>query len=52
MDSTLTSALGDELFAALTEHRTIEPLTSRHPGLTIGDAYAIQQALTSRARRS
>ena len=48
MDSTLTSALGDELFAALTECRTIEPLTSRYPELTLHDAYAIQQRLTAR----
>ena len=48
MDPTLTSALGDELFAALTERRTIEPLTSRYPGLTLNDAYAIQQVLTAR----
>ncbi len=48
MDAALISALGDELFAALTEHRTIEPLTSRHPGITMADAYAIQQALTAR----
>jgi len=48
VDQKLISALGDELFAALTEHRTVEPLTSRHPDITMADAYAIQQALTDR----
>jgi 2-oxopent-4-enoate/cis-2-oxohex-4-enoate hydratase len=48
MDSTLIHALGDELFDALVEHRVIEPLTSRHPAITLMDAYAIQQALTAR----
>jgi len=47
MDATLIQTLGDELFAALVECRQVEPLTSRHPGLTLADAYAIQQALAS-----
>jgi 2-oxopent-4-enoate/cis-2-oxohex-4-enoate hydratase len=33
--------LGDELYAALRERRTVEPLTARHPGLSIADAYRI-----------
>ena len=45
MDTQLISKLGDELFSALREHRTIEPLTSRHPDLSEADAYAIQQRL-------
>ena len=47
MDATLIQALGDELFAALVECRSVEPLTNRHPGLTLADAYAIQQVLTA-----
>ena len=47
MDATLIQALGDELFAALVQCRPVEPLTSRHPGLTLADAYAIQQALNA-----
>ena len=47
MDATLLQALGDELLAALVERRPVEPLTSRHPGLTLADAYAIQQALNA-----
>jgi 2-oxopent-4-enoate/cis-2-oxohex-4-enoate hydratase len=40
--------LGDELFEALQARRTVEPLTSRHPDITIEDAYAIQQRMLSR----
>ena len=47
MDANLIQALGDELFAALADCRSLEPLTSRHPGLTLADAYAIQQALAA-----
>ncbi len=41
MDAALIQALGDELFAALSERRTLQPLTERHPGITIEDAYQI-----------
>lgn len=41
MDAALIQALGDELYAALTERRTLQPLTERHPGITIDDAYQI-----------
>lgn len=41
MDAALIQALGDELYAALTERRTLQPLTERHPGITIEDAYQI-----------
>ena len=41
-------ALGDELYTALTSQQTIEPLSTRHPSLTIEDAYAIQQHLLAR----
>jgi 2-oxopent-4-enoate/cis-2-oxohex-4-enoate hydratase len=36
-----TAAIGDELFAAMRERRTVPPLTTRFPDLTIDDAYAI-----------
>ncbi|WP_428311480.1 fumarylacetoacetate hydrolase family protein [Hydrocarboniphaga sp.] len=35
------SALGDELFAALRERRTLAPLTTREPGISIDDAYRV-----------
>lgn len=39
------AALGDELFAALRERRTVPPLTARFPDITIDDAYAISLRL-------
>lgn len=44
----LTDALGDELYAALTERRTISPLSTRHPELTIDDAYRISLRMLQR----
>lgn len=41
MDEQLIKALGDELHAALRERRALAPLTERHPGLTLDDAYRI-----------
>ncbi|RFO96017.1 2-oxopent-4-enoate hydratase [Rhodoferax lacus] len=35
------AALGDELFQALRQRSTVTPLTSRHPDLTVEDAYRI-----------
>ncbi|MBH1965950.1 MAG: 2-oxopent-4-enoate hydratase [Comamonadaceae bacterium] len=40
--------LGDELFEALKACRTLEPLTNRHPDISIDDAYAIQQRMMKR----
>ena len=48
MDSRLIAQLGDELFAALRERRTIEPLSSRHPDITVDDAYRISLHLLKR----
>jgi 2-oxopent-4-enoate/cis-2-oxohex-4-enoate hydratase len=48
MDSTLIDTLGDELYEALKACRMVEPLTDRHPELTIEDAYRIQQRLNGR----
>jgi 2-oxopent-4-enoate/cis-2-oxohex-4-enoate hydratase len=41
----LTDALADTLYRALREGSTVSPLTEDHPGLSIEDAYAIQQRL-------
>lgn len=40
--------LGDELFQALRNSVAIAPLTERHPGLSIEQAYRIQQRLLAR----
>jgi len=48
MHPTLINTLGDELYAALTDVQVVEPLTNRHPDITIDDAYAIQQRLIAR----
>ena len=41
-------ALGDELYQALKDCRTLEPLSSRYPEISIDDAYAIQQQMMKR----
>ena len=41
MDNLLIEALGDELFAALRERRSLQPLTQRYPNLKLEDAYRI-----------
>ncbi len=41
MDTSLLTTLGDELFEALRERRTLSPLTGRHPGITVDDAYRV-----------
>ena len=41
MDAQLVERLGDELFAALRERRTLTPLTTRHADITVDDAYRI-----------
>ena len=48
MDARLIQTLAEELHSALDEHRVVEPLSVRHPGISIADAYAIQQLLTAR----
>ena len=48
MNQPSLQALGDELYTALTSQQMIEPLSTRHPDLTIEDAYAIQQHLLAR----
>ena len=41
MDDALIPALGDELFDALRSRSTVAPLTSRHPDITVDQAYRI-----------
>lgn len=48
MNSALRKRLGVELHEALASCTTLAPLTSRHPEITIDDAYAIQQHLMAR----
>lgn len=48
VDVALTEALGDELYAALKSRSTLTPLTSRHPELTIDDAYRISLRMLQR----
>lgn len=52
MEQTLIDSLGDELFGALTSCTTVPPLTSRHPDMTIEDAYHVQQRLMARRLQS
>ena len=48
MSPELINTLGDELYDALKACRVVEPLTTRHPEITLDDAYAIQQRLNAR----
>ena len=48
MNDTLIEQLGDELYEALKGCHVVEPLTNRHPEITIEDAYRIQQRLNAR----
>jgi 2-oxopent-4-enoate/cis-2-oxohex-4-enoate hydratase len=41
MDASQVRDLGSELFDALCARTTVPPLSSRHPGMTVADAYAI-----------
>ena len=45
MDKILINTLGEELYGALRSRQVLEPLTHRHPGITIEDAYHIQQRM-------
>ena len=45
LDKELIARLGKELHQALVNCTAVEPLTERHPGLTIEEAYAVQQAM-------
>ncbi|MDG3066705.1 fumarylacetoacetate hydrolase family protein [Thauera mechernichensis] len=48
MDPNLIRQLGDELYAALRQARTLVPLTERHPGIGIEDAYHVSLHMLSR----
>lgn len=48
MDKTLITQLGDELYQALVTRSVVDPLTSRHPEITIDNAYHIQQRMIER----
>lgn len=48
MSPELITTLGDELYDALQGCRVLDPLSTRHPEVTIEHAYAIQQRLNSR----
>lgn len=48
MQERLVAQLGDELFAALRARRMLAPLTTRHPGISIDDAYRISLRFLSR----
>ncbi|MFX1674037.1 2-oxopent-4-enoate hydratase [Paraburkholderia sp. A2WS-5] len=48
MESTLITELGDRLYGALTARETLAPLTDSHPGMSIDDAYHIQQRMVQR----
>jgi 2-oxopent-4-enoate/cis-2-oxohex-4-enoate hydratase len=40
--------LGDELFDSLRSRTPVDPLTEREPGLTVAEAYAIQEQVIRR----
>lgn len=48
MDPSLIDALGDELYTALRMRRTVAPLSSRHDGMSVADAYRISLRLLAR----
>ena len=48
MDDTTLAALGDELFAALRGRHTVPPLSARHPGIDVADAYRVSLQLLRR----
>ncbi len=48
MEPALIERLGDELHAAWTDRRAIEPLTNRHPDMSIEDAYHVQRRMMGR----
>ena len=48
MDKKLITQLGDELYEALTKCKTLAPLSTRYPDITIEDSYHIQERLIAR----
>ncbi len=45
LDKQIIARLGRELHEALTGGQPVEPLTDRHPGITIEEAYSVQQEM-------
>ena len=48
MEDTQIRRLGDELYDALRQRRTLVPLTDRHPDISIDDAYHVSLHMLSR----
>lgn len=48
LDTLSIPALGDELYEALRTRRTLVPLTERHPGMSVDDAYRISLHMLKR----
>src|ERR1700759_3640382 len=48
MDASRIQAYGDELFESWRTRIAIDPLTAREPGLSVEDAYRIQEHLIAR----
>ncbi len=51
LDDRAIRTLGDELYAALRARSTLAPLTERHPGITVDDAYRISLRILERRTR-
>ncbi len=48
MEPALIQRLGDELYDALRGNSVVDPLTTRHEGITVVDAYGVQERLIAR----
>lgn len=48
MNDATIAGLGDELYDAFVARRTLAPLTARQPGITLEDAYRIQERFIAR----
>ena len=48
LDPATIERYGDELYGCLRERRTVPPLTTREPGITIEDAYQISRRTLAR----
>ena len=48
LDPATVARLGDELFEALADNRTIPNLRDRTPGMTVADGYRVQQRMIDR----
>ena len=48
MEPALLTQCGNELYQALISREPVEPLSSRYPGLSVADAYRIQQQMIGR----